>query len=123
MGLRYNYVCEIDANRYSTMTDTTTETTRDGAVRLDDSTKYRVLADERRREVLAILAEENGTVGLDTLVDELVSRHEQTDGTQQVKVSLHHTHLPMMDDAGVVDYEPETKRLAPAHVDLDRLLE
>lgn len=98
-----------------------TNTTTDG--RLDDSTKYRLLADERRRAVLDVLAAENGAVDLDDLVDEIVSRVDQVDDTRQTKVALHHTHLPLMDEAGVVDYAPASNQIAPGHVSFDHLFE
>ncbi|AGB16271.1 hypothetical protein Halru_1665 [Halovivax ruber XH-70] len=77
---------------------------------LTDSERYRLLSSERRRRVLAILANRPGPVSCDELATMLVAEmggNEATDEThREVTISLHHTHLPMLDDLGVVTYDP-----------------
>ncbi|MFB6130579.1 MAG: hypothetical protein ABEJ28_07140 [Salinigranum sp.] len=73
-----------------------------------------VLANERRRVILAVLAEEPMPVDIASLARAVTRREtdatdEQlpTDVLERVQVSLHHVHLPKMDDRGVLVYDRE----------------
>lgn len=68
------------------------------------------LADERRRSVIDAL-ETNGEMDLDDLARE-VSRRADDESTDDVLVDLHHLHVPKLADAGIVDYDPDEKRVA-----------
>lgn len=69
---------------------------------------YRSVADRRRQFVIAYLRDTpDGTASLDEVADYVV---EQEPGAQSpdrgsVLVDLHHTHLPLLDDTGVVDFD------------------
>lgn len=85
---------------------------------LTESERYRVLEAERRRLVLAILAEQMTSVGLLELATEIVAREAGNDTTdeeaiERVAITLHHTHLPILDEKGVVDYDLRSQRIEP----------
>jgi len=70
----------------------------------------------RRRSTLAALAELSVPVDLDDLAAAIVKReldraaHDEAT-IDQIATELHHIHLPKMDRLGVIDYEPDTKRV------------
>jgi len=79
---------------------------------------YDLLADSRRRLILSVLFEQDSTVSLENLVDEVVfyesagepgvhSSHEigATKDRRSVRISLHHVHLPKLAEAGAVVYD------------------
>ena len=94
-------------------------TTANGSIaHLTGSERHRLLAAERRRLVLQVLAGEPPPVDLETLAVEVAAREteslavdEQT--IDRVAIALHHTHLPMLADAGVLAYDPESHRIDP----------
>lgn len=110
------------------MTETTqTEHAREqvATVELAESERYRLLADEQRQVVLAVLAERTAPLALPELVTEVKERETtgmgvESDAREKIRIALHHMHLPMMDDMGVVDYDPETQRIEPRELDSDR---
>ncbi|MDG5778334.1 hypothetical protein QA599_17935 [Haloarculaceae archaeon H-GB1-1] len=87
-----------------------------GTVDLSTSDRYEVLAAERRRVTLDILAERATPVDLENLATAVTEREadaERDDGetVEQVAISLHHNHLPKMADFGAIDYDPEATRV------------
>lgn len=94
------------------MSHTTTDvpSQQTGTANLTESERHRLLADERRRLALDVLAERATPVELADLADEIAAREDGLDAVDEetlgrVRVSLHHNHLPMMDDLGVADYD------------------
>ncbi|MFC7078751.1 DUF7344 domain-containing protein [Halorussus caseinilyticus] len=94
----------------------------DGSGRTDEL--FEAVADPRARRVLSYLESVSvNVVELDTLVDHVVEceaasedddsdTHRSDDADrhrQRVAVALHHNHLPKLDDAAVIDYDPRTK--------------
>ncbi|MFC3958371.1 DUF7344 domain-containing protein [Halovivax cerinus] len=77
---------------------------------LTDSERYRLLSSERRRRVLAILANQTGPISCDELAGMLVAEVRGSDASEDVRrdvaISLHHSDLPMLDDLGVATYDP-----------------
>jgi DNA-binding transcriptional ArsR family regulator len=73
------------------------------------------VANEHRRAILRSLNNvSDRTLEYDTLVDHVAERveDENTDGVsdehrQRVRIALHHTHLPKLAEAGIIDYEAE----------------
>ena len=65
----------------------------------------RLLADQRRRTVLRYLSACDGEVTLDDVVGAL-STDDGDEG--DLRVALHHHHLPRLADAGVVTYDAST---------------
>jgi len=82
-----------------------------GAVELEQGEFYRVFADERRREVFAVLKFETGPVDLEQLA-EVIYRQATELGTERdsdvedVAIELHHIHLPKLDQTGLLEYDP-----------------
>lgn len=107
-------------------TSTTTNGTQRGIAGLTESQRYRLLASGRRRTLLAVLADGSGPVGVEDLAPVVAEREDDAagtrgDGEQSVRIALHHVHLPMLDDAGLVDYDPESHQVDPDRASLDRL--
>ncbi|WP_276299886.1 DUF7344 domain-containing protein [Halorussus lipolyticus] len=70
---------------------------------------------QRRRYVLYHLRHESGSTDLDVLGRRIAALEAATTGSkvddesvEAVTVSLFHTHLPKLEDAGLVAYEPQT---------------
>lgn len=75
-------------------------------------------ANERRRIVLAALAAEDRTRSITDLTRTIVreQRHADVDDVpdetvEQIRSSLHHSHLPKLESAGLVEYDTETNHL------------
>lgn len=69
-----------------------------------------VLAGQRRRDILAHLLEtETGAVAFRDLVTHLVEREPDPESPDRKTVAgtLHHVHLPVLAEVGLVDYESE----------------
>lgn len=86
------------------------------ATDIDESTRYRLLADAQRRFVIESL--ETGTTRVQTSLDELAThleraaeRSDVVDGWPTLRCRLHHVHLPMLAEAGLLDYDPATKEI------------
>jgi len=79
---------------------------------LDDTDCLDLLGSERRRAVLEqFVAADDRTLSLRSL-STAVARTESDSGVgaippDKVRISLHHAHLPKLEDAGVVDYDPD----------------
>lgn len=96
------------------------EPAQDAGLSADDY--FRLIADERRRRIVSVLAEHGGPMYTDEIAEAVVA-HGDDDGSgdfdplEEATISLHHVHLPLMADAGVIDYDPETKRVDVHHLE------
>ncbi|WP_254537990.1 DUF7344 domain-containing protein [Halomarina litorea] len=78
---------------------------------------FDVLADEERRRIVRWLVDQEEDVDRTDLVSAMGTGDEEED--RHLETSLHHVHLPTLDDADVVDYDPETGDVRPAaHLDV-----
>ncbi|MFC4989373.1 MULTISPECIES: DUF7344 domain-containing protein [Saliphagus] len=75
---------------------------------------FDLLKNRRRRQVLAYLQEADETITLSELAEEIAAwendievRELKSDQRKRVYVALYQTHLPKMDDAGVIDYNKD----------------
>lgn len=79
---------------------------------------FDALADERRRVVLDCLAGADAPMAVEDLARQVAARRRwgeepagrsdpPADAVHRVHVSLHHAHLPKLDDAGLVEYDPD----------------
>ncbi|THE64854.1 ArsR family transcriptional regulator [Salinadaptatus halalkaliphilus] len=75
---------------------------------------FELLKNRRRREVLAYLLEAEDTVTLGELAEQIAAWENDTDVNalssdqrKRVYVALYQTHLPKMDDAGIVEYDQD----------------
>jgi len=84
---------------------------------LSETERHRLLESERRRLALAILEEQSGVVEREYLAAEIAAHETGTDepgedAIQRIEVSLHHSHLPLMDDLGAVSYRSDSETVA-----------
>lgn len=83
---------------------------------LTEDEQYGLLRADRRRLVLTILTEQSTPIELADLAAEIAAQEESSDATSEetlnrIQVTLHHTHLPKMDDLGVIDYNANSRRI------------
>jgi hypothetical protein len=81
---------------------------------LSETAQYELLADERRKTTIEVLSDRCGTMGLRTIADDVARQDAGIDAGNQeavdrVATRLHHVHLPKLDDAGLLEYEPTTQ--------------
>ncbi|MBX0288415.1 hypothetical protein EGH22_18960 [Halomicroarcula sp. F28] len=85
---------------------------------IDETTQHRLLADEQRRFVITSL--QTARSGVDMTLDEITAhleraaertRSEHIGSRRDLRCRLHHVHLPMLADAGLLDYDAEKKRV------------
>lgn len=82
---------------------------------VDESKRHEILASERRRLVLQVIDDGPTTVSMDDLAEAVAARESPSspdhDAIEHVRISLHHKHLPMLADAGVLEYDGETRQV------------
>lgn len=105
------------------MTETTTGDRQTQAAEISEHEQYRLLGDERRRTAANVLAEQSSSLTLSELATELAARETAAENVSQrtLEVRLHHVHLPLMDDVGVLDYDSEANHVDPRQPILDAL--
>jgi len=91
---------------------------------LSDSKRYELLANDRRRHTLDVLADRDLPLTLDEIAEAVAAREvDATDsrpGTlKDVKITLHHVHLPKLAEADVVDYDPTFHRITEYQRDVE----
>ena len=100
---------DVPSSRSRITVDDGTEILLDVAA--SPSAVYEMLADERRRRTLAVLAGASLPMDVRTLARRVAAegdgRTAETTGepVDRVHVSLYHVHLPKLADLGVVDYK------------------
>lgn len=80
--------------------------------------RHRLLAADRRRLVLQVLAGEAPPVDLEGLAAAVAAREAADDAVEEqtverVTITLHHNHLPTLAAAGALEYDPESNRIDP----------
>ena len=85
---------------------------------LDPDDRHRVLASERRRLTLDILEGIESAVELEELARGVAAREDgiesvDDESVSRVGLSLHHQHLPIISETGVLEYDPEANRIRP----------
>ena len=72
-----------------------------------------ILSDRRRREILSVLAESRGQLELEELAGLLTpeEREDSVEEDDEMRISLHHVHLPKLANAGIVEYDPERRTI------------
>lgn len=105
----------------------------DGDAVSDDrsvDTVFDVLAHQRRRYVLAFLADDDRSIAVADLAEDIAVR--ENDGMlaeipketiQSISTSLHHRHLPKLVDAGFIEYDDhDLVRISVPTEPIERLL-
>lgn len=84
---------------------------------LTDDEYYRLLDSRRRRVLLSVLAERDDSVSVGELARRVAEAESEddafasVDATSDIRIDLHHVHLPMLDDHGVVEYDWTARRV------------
>ena len=86
---------------------------------LDRTDIHDILRNDRRRHVLTSLRGDDGSMSLRDLSEVIATEETGEDPAprnvrQSVYVSLHQTHLPKLDDHGVVEYDTDAKTVTLA---------
>lgn len=81
---------------------------------LDDTDVHDILRNDRRRAVITILTEDGNRESVRELSEQIASEESGVyppprDARQSVYVSLHQTHLPKLDQHGIVEYDVDAK--------------
>lgn len=73
---------------------------------------FDALADERRRFILRYVIDQSGGVGFDELANGIHNRETRSNGgfserddRERIRCALYHSHLPKLDDAGIVEFD------------------
>ena len=92
---------------------------------IDESEYHRLLSAERRRAALEVFDEWGGHYELEELAAAIASLEVDVEPdpahVEEASVMLHHVHLPMLSDMGVVSYDEETNRIVPSEPKIDAI--
>jgi hypothetical protein len=83
----------------------------------DENEVYDILRNERRRHVLRYLRTNGDVASIGDLADAIAETETgesppPSDSRQSVYVSLHQTHLPKLDNLGVIEYDREERTVS-----------
>ena len=100
------------------MTETTQQYPTERPSDHEPSRRHRVLAVERRRATCdALAACDEGPIPLEALADAVASRDSDVDdgdrAADDVATTLHHVHLPLLAEAGVLAYDADANLVRP----------
>lgn len=107
------------------MSQPTNQTTDTGprTPTLAEGERHRLLAAERRRLAVDLLAKRDSAIELEDLAAGIAAREEGLDVDEEtvrrVATALHHVHLPRMAESDVLDYDYEARRIDPAGERID----
>lgn len=86
----------------------------DSAASTHWSNQLAPLSDERRRHALAVLVQ-RGALAVTDLAAAVLDRLGSFEAdTKRVAIDLYHVHLPLLDDAGLVTFDAESRTAEPA---------
>lgn len=90
-------------------------------------TVHTLLDNQRRHFAISAISERDPPIALDELASAVVeteteSRDDSAKTTREAGIALHHSHLPKLDDAGIVDYDTETNAITAIHTEALTLL-
>lgn len=76
-----------------------------------------------RRETIVVVAETDGTIATTELADEIASRSDPVgagvrgaDPVEAIRTELHHSHLPKLAAADLVEYDPDANLVSSTTV-------
>lgn len=81
-----------------------------GIEHLTDSEYHELLASDRRRAVLDVMATSSAPIGIEELASAVAARERDVEVADEeyitrVKLHLHHVQLPKMAEFGVLEYD------------------
>ncbi|NHN47274.1 helix-turn-helix transcriptional regulator [Halostella sp. JP-L12] len=74
---------------------------------------FSVLADRRRRQILRYLHEADPPEGLESIADAVGDR-AGAPPRRELRIALHHKHLPKLDATGLIEYDAGDNRVVDA---------
>ena len=84
------------------------------------NTLLELCQEQHRRIVLAVLATEKRSLTVNDLTKAIVKHNHHTpllevseEESQQIRISLHHVHIPKLADLSLVDYDRERQLVEP----------
>lgn len=77
---------------------------------ITESEYHRLLSSARRRALLDVLRDGSTPMDVETLAMEVREEEQRTgsadqDAMDRIAITLHHVHLPKLDEVGIVDYD------------------
>lgn len=83
---------------------------------IDADDLFDVLSERRRRRIIEEVLQRDDRAAVDDVVETVVEREmnghdDREDLRSQVTVSLHHVHLPKLNEAGLIDYDPSVETI------------
>lgn len=82
---------------------------------LTESERHKLLTKQRRRLALDILADQSTPVTLVELAEKIAGREHDSaadeDSVKRIRTSLHHVHLPKMNELGIISYDGESNTI------------
>lgn len=89
---------------------------------LSQAKLFDVFSNARRRMAVRYLTDRNGTCDLTPLVEQVAAWENQVVPSEvtraqrrRVYISLYQTHLPMLEEHGIIDWDPEAHRITLRH--------
>lgn len=81
---------------------------------------FDVLSEERRREALRVISEQETSLTLADLADEVAVRENQSplsevsaEETKRIYIDLYHSHVPKLTEIGAITYHPNGDMVSP----------
>ncbi|MEY7850831.1 ArsR family transcriptional regulator [Natrarchaeobius sp. A-rgal3] len=85
---------------------------------LAESEVFHILGNDRRRAIVQLLAEESGQVDVSDVASDIAANESDASSVpnnlyKSVYVSLQQTHLPQLEEDGVIEYDSDAKTIEP----------
>jgi DNA-binding transcriptional ArsR family regulator len=80
---------------------------------------FRILAHSSRRHAIVCLQDRSESVTITELAAEIHAREQPSAGSEEeldkdhVVTALHHTHIPKLEEAGLIRFDPAQKTVVP----------
>ncbi|SFR57907.1 DUF7344 domain-containing protein [Halogeometricum limi] len=90
----------------------------DAAQRVPERSPVYHTDNPRRRDILAVLSREEPPLPLDELTEEVADLSQvgrranySVEDRRALEIAFHHLHLPVLENAGIVEYDPVEKEV------------
>ena len=91
--------------------------TRSKTLQVSRDARYRILASKRRRRALDAMLGLQPPIALEDLAAEIAAKAGDEQRLDEVEISLHHNHLPLLDQFDVVEYDRDRNRVTKHRAD------
>jgi hypothetical protein len=98
----------VESNRHLTQKPSVNSSAN---VALDDV--FDALADRQRRKLIRYLLKCDPPISTTEIADALQTRNRAppVEKHRELRISIHHVHLPKLDEIGILDYDPGAKQV------------